>query len=305
MNKLPYDKRHLKFGNSSAILDPYTMAVLKQFKPELETILYDVDIVDTFTSKYLSWIKSTTLNCFIGFENYSHKCYSNGTTEAFDKFYAKNSLCRFRCFKGEYMYHQLSWRNNYKWKFIEDEKLIEGDAVVISLPFSDTGNKHQKMNEVLESCSSLNIPVLIDCAYFGICESIDFDLSQPCITDVVFSLSKTFPVSHARIGMRLTKTDNDDPLFVVNKSDYVNRLGAAIGLEFINRFTSDYVPLTYKSKQLEFCNYLSVIPSNTVLFGIGDESWNEYNRGNTTNRLSFHKYYHLLPESFYNDCKSN
>jgi hypothetical protein len=42
-------------------------------------------------------------------------------------------------------------------------------------------------------------------------------------------------------------------------------------------------------KQLDFCNVLSVKPTKTVLFGIGGEEWNQYNRGSTTNRLSFHK----------------
>ena len=305
MNKLPYDKRHLKFGNSSAILDRHVLQSLKQISLDLEHVLYDTSIAEQFTNRYLSWITSTKINSFVGLDKFSHACYSNGTTESFDRFYAKNSDRRFRCFRGEYMYHQLSWRNNYKWKYIEDESITRGDAVVISLPFSDTGDKHDCMDEILKICTALEIPVLIDCAYFGICESIEFDLSYPCITDVVFSLSKTFPVAHARIGMRLTKVDDDDPLFVVNKSGYVNRLGAAIGLELISKYMPDYIPLTYKTKQLEFCNYLSVVPSNTVLFGIGDKTWNEYNRGNVTNRLSFHKYFHLPIERFYNDCKSN
>ena len=35
---------------------------------------------------------------------------------------------------------------------------------------------------------------------------------------------------------------------------------------------------------------LDVEPSDCVLFGIGDDKWNEYNRDRDTNRLSFHKY---------------
>lgn len=302
MNKLPYDKRHLKFGNSSAVLEPKILELLKQFSPNVINILYDANIAEKFCASYLNWIKETTLNTFRGLERYPYACYTNGTTESFDRFYAKNNTRRFRCFRGEYMYHQLSWRNNYSWKFIEDDNISSNDAIVISLPFSDTGNEHSDMKVILKKCSELKVPVLVDCAYFGICSNIDFDLTQECITDVVFSLSKSFPVAHARIGMRLTKEDNDDPLFVVNKSGYINRLGVALGQKLIDNFSSDYIPLTYKETQKTMCKHLGVVQSNTVLFGIAGDAWNEYNRGNTTNRLSFHNYLHLPLENFYNDC---
>lgn len=43
------------------------------------------------------------------------------------------------------------------------------------------------------------------------------------------------------------------------------------------------------NNQIEFCKILDLIPSKTVLFGIVDKNWNEYNRGGSTNRLSFHR----------------
>jgi hypothetical protein len=301
-----YDKRHLKFGNSSAVLDPCTISCLKDFNFLLEFDLYNQNITDKFCIAYVDWIRSSKINIITGLENFKYHCYSNGTTEAFDKFYLKNSKKRFRCFQGEYMYHRLAWRNYFPdWKFIEDEDLLSGDAVVISLPFSDTGNIHLSHNTILKKCNDLKIPVLIDCAYFGICQNILFDLNYDCITDIVFSLSKTFPLSHARIGLRLTKEDNDDSLFVVNKSSYTNRLGACLGLEFISKFSPDYIPLTYRTKQIDMCNYLNVDVSNTVLFGIGNNMWNEYNRGTETNRLSFHKFLHLPIEEFYRNVKNN
>jgi hypothetical protein len=302
MNKLPYDKRHLPFGNSSAILDEQVLSHIKTLDLNIVDMLYDPSIKDDFCKAYVEWIQTSKLNSIIGIEDFPYTCYSNGTTEAFDKFYAKNSSKRFRCFKGEYMYHQLSWRNNYpNWSFIEDDELKNNDAVVISLPFSDTGTPHLQLHDVLTVCSNLNIPVLLDCAYLGICSNIVFNFKYPCITDIVFSLSKAFPVAHARIGIRLTKEDNDDPLFVINKSNYINRFGAKLGLHLINKFSPDYIPNMYKEKQQLMCQHLSVEVSNTVLFGIGNSSWNEYNRGRDTNRLSFHKYLHLPIENFYNE----
>jgi hypothetical protein len=301
-----YDKQHLPFGNSSAILDTNVLDFLNTLSINLPHTLSNKDISDEFCKSYFHWIESSTLNYFKGLDKFPYKCYSNGTTEAFDKFYMKNSTRRFRCFSGEYMYHRLAWRNYYpNWKLIEEDILDINDAVVISLPFSDTGGIHQSYEEVLKTCDRLGIPVLIDCAYFGICSNINFDLTFDCITDVVFSLSKTFPIAHARIGMRLSKVDNDDSLFVVNKSKYTNRIGAFIGLNLVEKFSADYIPSTYTNTQSKICDHLKVKKSNTVLFGLGNKQWDEYNRGTTTNRLSFHKYIHLPLSKFYEEFKSN
>ena len=51
-------------------------------------------------------------------------------------------------------------------------------------------------------------------------------------------------------------------------------------------------------EQIEFANILGVDPSNTVMFALGDSKWQEYNRGGSMNRLSFHKYLHLDTDEF-------
>ena len=257
--------------------------------------LWQPDIQDEFLTRYRTWIAATKLNTIDGLDKFPVSCVTQGTTEGFDKFYLKNTSRRLRYFKGEYMYHQVAGRQyfDYPAMFIENEALDKNDVVVISLPFSDTGNEHPRMKEILTKCSSLGIPVLLDCAYLGICSGININLDYDCITDVTFSLSKTFPVPHLRIGMRLTRTDDDDALLVTNKTQYVNRLSIAIGLELMNHWSVDYIPMTYKEIQKQFCETLGVEPSNCVIFGIDTtDKWTQYNRGGTTNRLCFAKYLH-------------
>jgi len=278
------------FSAAASIQDSKALAVLSA--PVDTSVLNDVELVEDFVQQYKYWISKSTNNKFIGLDNYQYACYSAATSEAFDKFYMKNSNKRFRCFRGEYIYHKIAWRDKFNWAYIEDDELRTGDAVIISLPFADTGNKHIGHDEVLDTCERLGIPVLIDCCYFGVCSDIEFNLDYKCITDVAFSLSKAFPVAHARIGMRLTKEDNDDTLFAYNKPGlmYTNRLTASLGKRFIAEFSPDYMYNTYREKQLEYCQLTSTTPSNTVFFGIGDEKWQKYNRGTDTNRLSFHRY---------------
>jgi hypothetical protein len=283
----------MPYGSSGAILDPQAIAHLAAYKPNLVTVLDDADIVIEFCDKYRNWITATKLNTYIGIDNFKFATYSNATSESFDKFYIKNNNRRFRCLRGEYVYHQVAWRNSWpNWKFIDDEELAANDAVVISYPFSDTGCRHQRHDEILQRCTELDIPVLIDCVFSGVSYDLIFDLSYPCITDVVFSLSKIFPIAHARVGMRLTREDDDDTLFVYQKISYNNRMGAALGMYFIDNFSVDYIVDKYRAKQHEFCEQLNVCPSNTVFFGLGEQDWQEYNRGSATNRLSFHKFLH-------------
>jgi len=281
----PNDKRQMMFGESMAIKDAEILAVINETKLDLT-----LDLSEEFCKEYLTWISNTLLNSVKGLENFPFACYSNGTTEAFDKFYIKNRTRRFRCFRGEYVYHRLVWRNSWpNWLWLDDECLDSNDAVVVSLPFSDTGGKHQLHEALLKQCSEKGIPVLVDCAYFGICAGIDFNFNHPCITDITFSLSKVFPVAHARIGMRLTRIDDDDSLFVANKMGYTNRFGSQLGLQLISNFGPDFVYNKYKQRQLDLCSQYDVVPSSTVLFGIGGDQWKEYNRGTSTNRLSFNK----------------
>lgn len=147
------------------------------------------------------------------------------------------------------------------------------------------------MKDLFEICEIKNVPVLLDCAYFGICSDVDFNFNYKCITDIAFSLSKTFPVAHARIGMRITKIDDDDIMFVYDKINYNNRLGARIGIELCNFFGPDFIYEKYNVKQRELCHQLDVIPSKSVIFGLDyNNKYPEYNRGTETNRLSLNKY---------------
>lgn len=306
MVKITYDHRDKLLGGAFAIKDSAFENALISYTANNSDTFLSRYTTDEFCEQYLAWIESTSLSRFVGLEDFKYSVFSAGTTETFDKFYMKHHSRRFRCFKGEYMYHQLAWRNSWpNWKYIEDYPLDKNDAVVISFPFADTGNEHESYKWLMETCTELKIPVLIDCAYFGISSNLIYDFSYPCITDIAFSVSKYFPIAHARVGMRLTRINDDDPMFVYQYRSYNNKYGAKLGSYFLQQFSPDYITVNYKHKQVEFADILKVTPSNTVLFAIGDSRWQEYNRGGLTNRLSFHKYLHLDTEEFKTIIKEN
>ena len=294
--------KHLAYGGAEAVVNPTEIYKIRLLAKQVivDDCLLDRTIHEKFVVKYREWILSSTINRVIGLENFPIAAYSNGATEAFDKFYLKNHTRRFRCFRGEYMYHQASWRNYCpSWQFLDDGPILEGDAVVISLPFSDLGCEHPQMQATLNACYKLGVPVLVDCAYFGICNDITFDFTHPAITDLTFSLSKFLPVAHLRIGIRFTRTDDDDSLLISHKTQYINRTGAAVGLKIFDNYTPDDIYNRYSIAQLNLCNQLKVTPSKCVIFGIdNNDIYPQYNRGYISNRLCLSKYIYAnkLPE---------
>jgi hypothetical protein len=293
-NAVVPDRKALPFGGAHAVDNPVFQNKVKNYIElcALENKTSNTDVQNQFLELYKKWILSSRLNSVIGLDLFDHACFSNGTTEAFDKFYLKHHNRKFRCFRGEYMYHQAAWRNYFpNWSYLDDEPLQPDNAVVISLPFADTGKEHPKYFDLLEQCSEMNVPVLVDCAFFGLTSGVKYHFDYPAITDITWSLSKFFPVANLRIGMRLTKVDDDDSLFVMNKTNYTNRLGAAVGMYIIQDYDSDYIYQTYQQQQLSICKLLNVEPSKSVIFGIdNDNAYSSYNRGGFTNRLNLAKY---------------
>lgn len=281
----------LPLAPAQCVKDFHMNEVVKTVISEIGDKYAQVDTLPYFLKKYRDWICSSELNTIRGLDKFNIECYSNGTSEAFDHFYIRNRMKRFRCFKGEYMYHRLVWDGcGYDWKYIEDGPLEANDAVVVSLPFADTGNVHHLYTtQFLTECHQLNIPILIDSAFFGITSGIDFDFRCPAITDICFSLSKSFPVNNMRIGIRFSKTEYSDGLNIYQKAGYVNLLGAVIGLRLMDEYSPDFTVNKYKSKQLQYCDNYNLIPSSTVIFGLDiNHVHDNYNRGMIdNNRICF------------------
>lgn len=286
--------KSLPFGSVHCIKSRVMDDEVKQLiiRAAEKNCLNDTEISSQFLKKYLEWIKSTKNNSLRGIENFTKVDFSNGTTESFDKFYMRHRTRRLRYFQGEYMYHVAAAKFSFdRSKLLDDGPIESNDVVVMSLPFAGTGNKHELTEEILNQCDRLSVPVLIDCCYFGVCGNVDFNFNHVSISEITFSLSKNFPVQHLRIGMRLSRNIDDDLLMIYNRNNYLNRVAAFVGLNIIDKYSSDYNYETYRSTQLKFCEDLGIFPSNCVFFGTSEDKFHEYNRGIKENRLCFSKYF--------------
>ena len=251
--------------------------------------LYDLNKIPKFCENYSNWIQSTKLNNLIGLDNFNSKQYVHGTSQSFDFFYLSHPRKRMRCFKGDFAYHRLSWRDNFDWLYLEDDIIREDDAVIMSAPFSDSGDIHPQTDFILNICGELDVPVFIDCAYMIIARDIDFDFNRECIQGVSFSMSKGFyGAEKLRIGLRLTRDYQDDPVEVFNSMQMLNTVGVHVGQKIIDNYSVDYNTETYRDKQEELCNQLKIGYSKCVLFGITDKNhpqFKDFDRGTDYRRV--------------------
>jgi len=269
--------RHF-YSGSRAISDQEVVNTIKKLPP-ISDMIYDYDVIGKFENKFGGWLQNNQYNTVSGLENFEPDI-SQGATQSFDSFYIKHANKKWKMFHGEYFYHTLMAVNlKREWSFIHDlDQLHTGDAVMISVPFCDTGSGINNLDQILTHCDQHDIPVLLDCAYYSIAKNIHLDLDHPCIDTVAFSLSKTFPVAHARVGMRYTRPGHKDGQKLHSKINYDNRVSAAVGLIMIDSFGSDWVVNKYQNAYNRLTDLLNLTPGDSIMFAEGNESWVEYSR---------------------------
>jgi hypothetical protein len=280
------------FGGAYSVWDErlcaYRDEAIKNFQFPTDITRFKYDYFDL----YRHWMLSSHPK-IVGLEQFHNPCYINGTSDAFGQFYIKYHQCRrLRLKRGEYFYHQWIQKTHYKNRFtwLEDEPIIEGDVVMISVPFANTGNCPESLEQLLTRCDELNCPVMLDFAYLNL--SIDFtvDLNHPCIEYIVTSLSKVFPIENWRIGIRWQRSHDEDPITIINEDgyEYLNIQSMSLGVAMMTEYEADWTYKQYRSKQLQKCKELALVPSDSVYFGLDyDDKYPEYSRGGDVNRLCF------------------
>ena len=109
--------------------------------PPIHTMIHNHTMIPTFEDKFSHWIIDNMFNNIKGLESYQPDI-SQGATQSFDSFYIKHGHKKIKMFFGEYLYHiVVRQKLNMPYDFITSyDELQEGDALVISVPFCDTGN---------------------------------------------------------------------------------------------------------------------------------------------------------------------
>ena len=238
---------------------------------------------DRFLEFYPDWIASSKLNKITGMENLPHRFVSLGTTQGLDwwHYYCAANGLRLRMYRGEYPYNrdvllEGDWTQD---RYIDDTPLKRGDAVIISLPFSGSGHKHEDMENLFDTCDKLNIPVFVDCAWFGTCYGIEANLDRKCIQMIAFSTTKGLSCGNWRAGIVFSRI-NEGSLAVQTEWYHGIHLNVAIANALMNNFGPDTVPKKYMESHHAVCEHYGLEPTNTVHIAqapLTDE-WHRFHR---------------------------
>lgn len=249
--------------------------------------LYNDSLPQEFTENFYNWINSSTLNNLQGLDLFPSKRLVCGTAQAFDHFYLKHKARRFRFYKGEFMYHSACLKHGFDWAYIEDGRLHNNDAVIISVPFSDAGMQ-LPMENILYNCAGMDIPVLLDFAYFPCTKNINLNLKKfSAVETITFSISKAFyGAEFLRVGMRLQRKDEDDGIDVFNSVEMINRIPLSIANNLVQNFSIDHNWNTYGNVYTQVCAENNLEETDCIMFGQGGKEYAENNRGGKYNRVT-------------------
>lgn len=235
-----------------------------------------------YDTVFRSWLSTKTENKIIGLDQFSYSCYSSGSAPTFGEFISRNPGRRIRSSRSDFILTAILARE-YKRNFcyLEDDSLDQNDCVIISLPFSGNGSTYPDFNSLLDQCDQMDIPVMLDAAYYGISYGLEYNLTHPCVQEIVFSLSKNFYCNDLRVGIRFSRDRIDDGVSAsLIMAGIFNKLGAQLGIDLLSNFSHAWFINKYKQKYFNLCSELELVPTNTITLGIGDNiKYSEFIRG--------------------------
>lgn len=228
-----------------------------------------------------TWLTASSHNDIRGLDAFQHSCFCAGTTPIFGSFVARNHKRRVRVSKDDFMITGVFCKNyDIECVPLEDDDLDHNDCMVMSLPFSANGTQHASADRWLDQAERLEIPVLLDAAYFGISHGVQYPLQRSCVQELAFSLSKNYVGKILRLGIRFSREKIDDSLSAAQLgSDIFDRMGATVAISLLQRFSHNWFVNKYKTKSDEVCRELNLIPTNTLTLALGGSEFDEFKRG--------------------------
>jgi len=174
---------------------------------------------------------------------------------------ARNAIPKIHIFKGEYEGYKayaeaaqitVVEHDRGDWKQVA-ETLPENEWFFLSQPSAIDGNVWHEGNEFLRLISSKSSTprVIMDMTYVGAIAKAPaekFAVSEPCVRNVVFSLSKPFGVYYDRIGGVFSR---EQDLGLFGNIWFKGLFGLMLGTELMKRHDVFDLPRKYHSIQSE------------------------------------------------------
>ena len=242
---------------------------------------YYFNVVDEYIDTFIHWIYSSKNNKFSKdlkseSKRYKRKDIIIGTTQSFDEAYFRYKNRRLRLFRGEYGYHTRCYTN---YSYLDHppkgndsigewaEPLGVKDWVILSHPFCGTGDQHPRLKELFDKCEEKNIPLLLDCAWFGTCYDLNFDsLNHPAITEVSFSLSKGIGLGYMRTGLRFSNYPEKENMPIAQHNFYKHLAlsHCQIGIYQMKEFSPDWQAYKYLKWYEQLCESYNLLKTKCL-----------------------------------------
>lgn len=243
--------------------------------------------LEQYIERWRSWITFSNQKTLLGLDNFVYADYTQGTSQSFDQFVLHHAKHRIlAAFNGEFQYHACITKHlDFSWlSSVQD--ITSQHALIISAPFSDLGCLLPEFDIVLQKCNTLNVPVCLDLAYWGISKNIQIDLDRyPCIEQVTCSLSKPFYVlENHRVGIRFSRDYLNDGISMINEVGMQNIHSMSLGVYFMDHFSCDWNWNRFGDRYHRICQEYDIRKTDTVIFGTSScDQYSEFSRGMLNN----------------------
>jgi hypothetical protein len=241
-------------------------SVSKQQFPQIDEtfsiagFLSTEDIFNRFRGACNAHFAGSKLNKITGLEKSVKNDIIIGCTHYLDDLHLKSK--DIQVLEKEYSYH---YRMNPHTIVTTIEDLRPGIPLIISVPLSNLGGMHPRMNEIYDICLERDIPVHIDAAWVSACKNIEIDFAHPAIHSMGFSLSKGYGLSGwNRVGLRYTKHAEEDSVSLMNDHLQIPSAIVNIGNYFLDNVSPDHLWNKHGDNHYKICQDFNLTPTDTI-----------------------------------------
>jgi hypothetical protein len=188
--------------------------------------------------------------------NFPYVYVMNGNSHSLDELFRRVGNIAFK--KGDYSYYS-HWheKSGKQCQILEEPKNV--DDMVVSWPGYSQGDRTE-LDFALQ-CNPKRVH--LDCAYLGLTEPDQIDVSA--FETISVSFSKSLSIPYNRISLLYSKKEIPE-LEVLNWIGYVNLSGVNLATKLLEKMPLTYWWDTYGNKLENICLKYNLTPTKSILF---------------------------------------
>ena len=218
------------------------------------------NIINDFKGTFLEYLDGHSMSNIKGYSNFKRLDVCVGCTQFIDDLYQRLGPNSIMVFENEYKYH---WRLNQNLTPVTIDTLDKNKELLISMPFPAHGDVHPQMQEILDRCLDLGIPVHVDGAWVTCSRGIDFDFDHPAIHTFAISLSKA-GLGNDRVALRFARSRPEGAISIMNEFNMVCQSPVHVGIAFMNELGPEYFWKKYSQAYQKVCIDFDLTPTKAI-----------------------------------------